>query len=137
MIKDLTIIPGVGPKNLKQFRDKGIWNTYDLATYLPKKYHNFSIVDVANLKHLEEATVIGKIHAPIFTVKRKVTWSTTTILVQDKLIKLIIFGRDYIAKEFKVDDVVLIKGKYNMFKNEMNVIHMTKNQDTPDIQPIY
>lgn len=137
MITDLKNIAGVGPKLLKQFRDQGIWNTYDLVSYLPKNYDNFSVVDVDSLKHEEVSTVIGTIYAPLFTVKKKVVWTTTSILVQDKLIKLNIFGRDYLTKVFKKDDVVLVKGKYNIFKNEMNVIHITKNQDIPEIKPIY
>lgn len=137
MTKDLSMIPGVGPKSLKHLKDKGIWHTYDLVSYVPKRYDNYSVVSVDELKHLEVSTIIGKIHAPFYTVRKKVTWTTTTILVQDKLIKLSIFGRDYVAKEFKLDDVVLVKGKYNIFKNEMNVIHMSKNQNTPNIQPVY
>src|SRR5690554_4244469 len=101
MTKDLATIPGVGPKNLKQFRDKGIWNTYDLTTYLPKKYDHFSVVNVDQLKHMEVSTVVGTIHAPLYTIKKRVVWTTTSILVEDKIIKLNIFGRDYVAKEFK------------------------------------
>src|SRR5690554_3798134 len=134
MIIDLKNIAGVGPKLLKQFRDQGIWNTYDLVSYLPKKYDNFSVVDVDSLKHEEVSTVIGTIYAPLFTVKKKVVWTTTSILVQDKLIKLNIFGRDYLTKVFKKDDVVLVKGKYNIFKNEMrSEEHTSELQSRPHL----
>ena len=137
MTKELNKIPGVGPKTLKAFRDKGIWHTYDLVSYLPHKYENFAVVDSNLLKHMEVSTVIGVIIEPIYTVRKKVVWSTTTILVQDKKIKLNIFGRDYIATEFKLNDTVLVKGKFNVFSHEMNVIHITKNTNVPDILPVY
>lgn len=137
MIRDLSLIPGVGPKNLKIFKGHGISNTYDLVTNLPKKYENFSLVDIENLKHLEEATIIGLISAPFYTVKKRVVLTTTTLLVQDKVVKLLIFGRDYISKEFSLNDKVIVKGKYNMFKNEINVTYISKKIDTPNIQPIY
>lgn len=70
MIRDFSLILGVGFKNLKIFKCYGIFNIYDFVINLFKKYENFFLVDVENLKYLEEVIIIGLISVFFYIVKK-------------------------------------------------------------------
>src|SRR5690554_4203754 len=137
MGKPLIKIKGVGKKTYNHLKDAGIWNTYDLVSYVPKKYLNFAVSSFDELKHLEIVTVTGKINGPIQKIKRKVVLTTTFIEVDGKTIKLLIFGRDYIDKVFNEGDQVLVNGKFNLFLREIHVSYMTHQKEVPQIKPVY
>ena len=74
---NLKEVKGVGDKYVKIFRQKGLWNTYDLLFYAPKSYDNYIISDPHELKHLEVYTLKGIIIEKPQTIKRKVSLTTT------------------------------------------------------------
>lgn len=137
MNKDLLTISGVGEKVNRYFRQKGLWNTYDLITYLPKKYSDFAVTSFDMLKDLDVVTVVGTISSELKTFKKKVELTTTKISLDEHLINLSIFGRGYLDKQLKTGDLVLVKGKYNFFKNEITVLFISKHTNIPEIKPIY
>ncbi len=134
---DLKEIKGVGDKLTQIFRKEGLWNTYDLISYYPRGYDNFYVSKYEDLKHNEVSTVIGKIIDKPTTFKRKVSITSTTLDVDGHQIRLVIFGRDYIEKQIELGDLCLVKGQFNLLKNEMNVSVITKKVDQSEIKPLY
>lgn len=134
---DLINLTGVGEKLYKHFKDKGIWNSYDLVSYLPKKYENFAISSFNELKHNETVTVTGVIETPIQIIKRKVELLTTFLAVDNRSIKLLIFGRSYLDKKLSIGTKVIVRGKFNLFTREINVSDIIFSDSTPEIKPIY
>ncbi len=137
MNTELINIKGVGEKVYRLFKQKGIWNTYDLVSCLPKAYHNFAVSSYDGLNHLDTVTVIGKINAPVQTIRRKVEFTSTFIEVDGISIKLLIYGRGYLEKQLSLGDEVIVKGKFNLFLREINVSVISKNTSIPEIKPIY
>jgi ATP-dependent DNA helicase RecG len=134
---NLKEVKGVGDKYVKIFRQKGLWNTYDLLSYAPKCYDNYIISDPHELKHLEVYTLKGIIIEKPQTIKRKVSLTTTFFEVEGFKFKLIIFGREYLDKQLNVGEEYIVKGQYNLFKNEINVQTITKGVNQKEIKPIY
>ncbi|CDR31309.1 ATP-dependent DNA helicase recG [Acholeplasma oculi] len=137
MNKDLKDIHGVGPKILRSFRYKGIWNTYDLISYVPKSYEDFVVQNLKDLKHGDEVTLQGYIADAPKRFKKQVVVLKYPLKVENSIVELTIFGRPYLEKELQVNQMVLVKGKYNFFKNELLVSFITKDIKTPILKPIY
>lgn len=130
-------LPGVGPNNLKSFRSEGIWNSYDLVSYLPKKYSNYSLTNYAFLRHNEVVSVEGIVNTEIKVNHARVSYLTLSILVDDFPVRLIIFGRNYLDKVLNIGKKIIVKGKFNLYKNEINVTEILLNENTPEIKPNY
>src|SRR5690606_16711386 len=130
-------IHGVGETTARKLKRQGIWNTYDLVSYLPKKYQNFALASFDELKHGEIVTVLGVISGPVVTIKKKAVLTTTYIDVDGQTIKLLIYGREYLSKTLKEKDKVLVQGKFNLFTRELNVNYITERKEVPEIKPVY
>ncbi|WP_162163907.1 ATP-dependent DNA helicase RecG [Acholeplasma hippikon] len=134
---ELINLNGVGEKLYRYFKDKGIWNTYDLVSYLPKKYENFAQVHFDELKHNEVVTVSGYIETQLQIIKKKVHFLSTFLNVDNHSIKLLIFGRSYLENKLNIGTKVIVRGKFNLFTREINVSDIMFNHNTPEIKPIY
>ncbi len=73
--QDITYLRGVGPKTSLLFNKIGIYTIYDLLTYYPKKYIDYSSrIMIKDLKEGENVTVFGTVTAiKSFTTKNKLT----------------------------------------------------------------
>lgn len=73
--KDVTYLRGVGPKTALLLNKIGIYTIYDLMTYYPKKYIDYSSRSMINeLQEGEDVTIFGTIIAvKNFTSKGKLT----------------------------------------------------------------
>ncbi|WP_025725105.1 ATP-dependent DNA helicase RecG [Acholeplasma granularum] len=138
MKKELIDVPLIGPKIVKYLNQQRIYSIYDLVNYLPKSYSDFRVKSFDSLNHLETATIIGKISKSLEVTHKKVHIIHTSILTSDlHEVNLTIFGRSYLTKQLKLGDEVIVKGKYNLFYNEINVDYISTNLKVPDIKPIY
>lgn len=74
-LKDVTYLRGVGPKTALLLNKLGIYTIYDLMTYYPKKYIDYSSRSMINeLQEGEDVTVFGTIVAvKSFTSRGKLT----------------------------------------------------------------
>lgn len=134
---ELINLNGVGEKLNRTFRNLGIWNSYDLVSYLPKKYENYAVSNFDELRHQEIVTVIGVIETPVQIIRKRVELLTTFINVDDSSIKLLIFGRSYLDKKLSIGTKVLVRGKFNLFTREINVSDISFTENIPEVKPIY
>jgi ATP-dependent DNA helicase RecG len=131
-------VKGIGPQTLKILRGKGIWNTYDLILNTPKSYEDFSFTSIFDLKDKEQVTIQGKIKTEIKLnryAKGEVTSFTIRAMNQD--IKVVAFGKGFLVKSFKKDDDVVVKGSYQLYKNQVVASTVIKPEKKIDFKPIY
>lgn len=134
----LSEVYGVGPKTLKILRDKGIWTTYDLVLNTPKSYEDYSFSSIANVTHKESITIQGKIESELIHRRfPKGELVTFTLNALNQKIKVVAFGKGYLIKSFKKDDVVVVKGIYDLYKKEINAQHVLLPEKKIDLKPLY
>ncbi|MGI6781254.1 MAG: ATP-dependent DNA helicase RecG [Acholeplasmataceae bacterium] len=126
----------IGKKTANQLRRNNIWSPYDLVMTFPKSYENYNIINFNEAKHNEVITIIGTI-IKIESFKTKIHLIKLLVKVDQFQTSAVIFNQPFLLKSFKVDDEVLIKGKYNLYKNEIAVSSISKNLEKREITPKY
>jgi ATP-dependent DNA helicase RecG len=131
-------IKGVGPSLLHAFRNQGIWSTYDLILNYPKSYEDFSITSLEHVKHKDIITVQGIITTEL-KMSRYAKSSPVSFKakVLNETIDVIAFGRGYLLKALQKNDEVVIKGTYDLFKNQINASSVMKVDKKVPIKPLY
>lgn len=131
-------IKGVGPKLYQRFRKASIWSTYDLVLRTPKRYEQFVINTLDEIKHQEVITVIAEVlSTPSLVKTSKVTMVSFQIDVFGKTLKCIAFNRPYLINQLKVNHSYLIKGKYDRYQKQLIAQVINEKNQTNHIKPMY
>lgn len=130
-------IKGIGTKTAISLKEHGIIYSDDLINTIPKKYENFEIKNFSDLKHNDNVTLI----AEIISLKEFQQYKTHLIKLLVKVeifqINVLVFNREYLKNILKVGQKVLIKGKYNLYKNEINASYISTKLNKETISPLY
>jgi ATP-dependent DNA helicase RecG len=131
-------VKGIGPQTLRLLRNQGIWNTYDLVLNTPKSYEDFSFTSIYDLKDKTSVTIQGKIVTAI-KVNRYTKAEVTSFRIEfmHQEINIVAFGKGFLAKTFQQGDMVVVKGVYQLFKNQIVASSVIKPEKKVDIKPIY
>lgn len=131
-------VKGIGPKTLHILRNNGIWSTYDLLSYIPKGYEDFSITNLADAKDKDVLTVMGKVVTEVKSIRgNKVERVVFKAEVLHKIVDIIAFGKGYLTKQLMINDKVQIKGVYHLYRNQINASSIVKETNKIEIKPIY
>lgn len=60
---NVTEVSGIGESKREVLQELGIVSVMDLLEYLPFRYDNHQLKDLADVKHEERATIEGKVHS--------------------------------------------------------------------------
>lgn len=137
---DIVMLKGVGPKFGYLLNKLGIFTVFDLISYYPKKYIDYSSrCLIKNLKEGENVTVYGKITAiKHFTTKKNLT--ILKVLVRDETASMELnffyaktnrYTLERYKSQFPLYAYVIISGcaKYDRYNNSMTI-------DKPQIQVV-
>jgi len=127
---------GIGKKTAYKLRNSNIWNPYDLVMTFPKSYENYNITNFYQTRHLDIITVIGKI-VKIESFTKNINIIKLVLKVDKALTNVIIFNQPFLLNSLKEDDVILVKGKFNLYKNEIAASKVSKNIEKLAITPLY
>ena len=127
---------GIGKKTASKLRNSNIWSPYDLILTFPKSYENYNITNFYNAKHLDIITVIGKI-TKIESFQKRINIIKLVLEVDQVLTNIIIFNQPFLLNSLKVNDFILVKGKYNVYKNEIAASQISKNIEKSAITGLY
>lgn len=131
-------IKGVGPKTLSHLRHYNIWSTYDLVLRYPKKYEDFTLDDFHNIKHKDVITVTGKIVSALESNPyARVHLTRFIIELLGKRLEVVAFNRPYLAKQFFLNDEVVIQGTYHFYQKQIVAKAIVKKEKNVEIKPIY
>ena len=121
--KDVTYLRGVGPKISQLFNKLGIYTVYDLLTYYPKKYIDYSKrILIRDLTEDTDATIFCTVSkVKTFTSKKKLTVMTVTVADESGSLDLTFFYAsinrfliEHYKSNFKVGTRMLISGKVKL-----------------------
>ncbi|MDL2292479.1 ATP-dependent DNA helicase RecG [Acholeplasma sp. OttesenSCG-928-E16] len=124
-------IKGVGKNTANILMDNKIFNTYALVNHFPKSYDNYFETDIDLARHNEVITIIGRLDSIInITPLKKVLKIDFDLLIKTYKIKIILFRpKDFLTNSINLGDLVIVKGKYNLYKNEITATHVKKYQN--------
>jgi len=109
-------IKGVGPSLVEKLNHLHIKTVQDLLEYFPNRYESFELIDIHHAAHEEKITVEGKVITACqvqYYGKMKARMQFN-ILVNDEVVKVVIFNRNFLKSQLKLDTVVTITGKWDL-----------------------
>ena len=129
---DVVMLKGVGPKFGYLLNKLGIFSVFDLISYYPKKYMDYSSrCYIKNLKEGENVTVYGKICAvKHFTTKKNLTVLKVIVKDETASMELNFFyakANNYTIQRYKsqfpLNTNIIISGccKYDNYNNSMTI----------------
>ncbi|MCR5261501.1 MAG: ATP-dependent DNA helicase RecG, partial [Candidatus Gastranaerophilales bacterium] len=130
--KDVTYIRGVGPKTAVLMNKIGIFNLYDLITYYPKRYIDYSSrVLIKDLTVGQDVTIFGTITGlSTYNTKKQLTVLHVKISDETGSIKITFFYAkvnrfmiERYKKQFPVGSHIMISGKvkFDNFSRELTL----------------
>ena len=135
---------GIGPTASEKLAKLGIYNIYDLITYIPRRYNDWSnIADITGVgADLEVSIRCMVLTMPSFNAKSKL--KPITFFVGDKGIRLKVtfFNQPYLAEKFMRGDEVFCHGKVTVFNGGLQLVnpYMEKAESVDEealVKPVY
>lgn len=138
---DVTVVKGIGKETAVQLADMGIHSIQDLMYYLPYRYDDMRVRDLADVQHDERITVEGKVHSEPSLVfyGRKKNRLTIHLLVDKYLIKAVFFNRSYLKGKLAPNDVITVSGKWDKHRQTITCSHIVfgPHQQVTPFLPVY
>ncbi|MCR2820759.1 ATP-dependent DNA helicase RecG [Lederbergia panacisoli] len=136
-----TILKGVGEETAENLIAMGIYNIDDLLQYLPFRYDDVRLRDLADVSHDEKITVEGKVHSEpsVMYYGRKKNRITIHLLVDRYLIKVTFFNRAYLKGQLSPQDVITVTGKWDKHRQTITGqdIKIGPQSQSADYEPVY
>lgn len=141
LMQSVTAVKGIGAESAEILNEMGIFSVNDLIEYLPYRYEDYRLRDLAEVQHDERVTVEGKVHSEpslAFFGKNK-TRLTVRVLVGRYLISAVFFNRPYYKKKLELQSIVTISGKWDKHRQTISVSEITFGPQTKqhEIEPVY
>jgi len=137
----ISVIKGIGEETEEILSEMKIYSVKDLLEYFPYRYEDYSLKDLAEVKHEEKVTVEGKVHSePSLTYyARKKSRLTFRLLVDRYLITAVCFNRPYLKKKLAIHAVVTVTGKWDKHRQTITVqeISFGPHKGKNEIEPVY
>ncbi len=113
-MSDLLAVKGIGKSSLEKLKLNGIYNCADLVQFFPMKYLHQKIDSLDNFDSIENMTIKGYLveKPKIYYIRKKLTKMTFTFKVDSLLFQVAIFNREFIAASLKINDELVISGKF-------------------------
>ncbi|MBD8068336.1 ATP-dependent DNA helicase RecG [Bacillus sp. PS06] len=134
-------IKGIGEETSTLLGEMNIYTIGDLIEYLPYRYEDYQLRDLAEVKHEERVTVEGQIHtAPLLSYfGRKKSRLTFRVLIGRYLINAICFNQPYLKNKISLHETVTITGKWDQHRQTITVneLHVGPQIRQQSIEPVY
>ncbi|MFS0643532.1 ATP-dependent DNA helicase RecG [Siminovitchia sp. 179-K 8D1 HS] len=138
---DVTTVKGIGKETAVQLADMGIRSIQDLLYYLPYRYDDMRLRDLAEVHHDERVTIEGKVHSEpslVFYGKNK-NRLTIRLLVDQYLIRAVFFNRSYLKGKLAPNDVITVSGKWDKHRQTITCsdIILGPHRHVTQFLPVY
>ena len=122
-------------------RQMDIWTFYDVVNHLPRRYENFSLTELKDIKDKERIVIYGQVISfPKGNKGRRVTSVSFDFMTSGKkYFHIIAYNRGYLVKTIELNEYYTLVGIYNKSKNEISLINLQKGEidKKNSIRPIY
>ena len=138
---ELKEIPKIGSKVLEHLNNLGIYNVDDLIRDYPYRFDVLKIRSINDDKYFDNITVSGVVESgPVVNFfKKNMNKLSFRCVVQNKVLRVVIFNRAFMKNNIKVGEEVTLIGKYDP-KLETIVcsnILLRKIENSGEIIPVY
>ncbi|KEZ50057.1 MULTISPECIES: ATP-dependent DNA helicase RecG [Metabacillus] len=141
LLQPVSAVKGVGPESAEVLGSMGILTVMDLIEYLPYRYEDYRLKDLADVQHDERVTVEGKVHSEpsLAFFSKKKSRLTVRILVGNYLISAVFFNQPYYKKKLELGSVVTVTGKWDKHRQTItaNQIVFGPHAKEHEIEPVY
>lgn len=117
----LEMINGLGKKTVNILNNQGLKTAKDLFLNFPYRYEFYHPMTLKEAFYKTKACLVGRVISPAkYQYYRSHLSSLTfSMAINDEIIKVIIFNRQYLLKQLKVNTVIKVSGKYNPYRKEI------------------
>jgi ATP-dependent DNA helicase RecG len=137
----VTDIKGIGEETALQLASMNIQSVGDLIEYVPYRYEDYRLKDLAEAEHEERVTVEGKIHsAPsLMFYGRKKSRLNVRLLAGSYLIQATFFNQPYLKNKLNLQDTITVTGKWDKNRQIITVQQYSLGPHTAkgDFEPVY
>lgn len=137
---ELEKLDKIGPKTAKTLNNLGIYNAEDLIRNYPYRFLIFAKRDINNPKYYDEFVSDGIVESmpTLNFFKGKMNRLTFRCNVQNKIVKVVIFNRDFLKPNIIIGKEVTIIGKYDPKKETIVATNIRLgNLNKVEIEPVY
>lgn len=131
----------ITPLKKKLLNKMNLFSFNDVLKYFPKKYDNTSLDLYLNMYHDKQNVTIEAtiVELPIsHKIRNNLTKIDFKVSYNDEVLNIVCFNRKYLAASLKLDQKVLIQGKYNHRKKEISMVGILFDTLKKDqLLPIY
>ncbi|MBS4177159.1 ATP-dependent DNA helicase RecG [Lederbergia citrea] len=136
------VLKGIGNETAMNLANMGIQTIGDLLNYLPFRYEDIRLRDLAEVAHDEKITVEGTVHSEpsLMYYGKKKNRLTIHLLVDKYLIKVTFFNRAYLKGKLSPQDVITVSGKWDKHRQLITGQDLKiGSPQTPnaDFEPVY
>ncbi|MEH7122903.1 ATP-dependent DNA helicase RecG [Bacillus sp. JJ1773] len=141
MTLPVTAVKGIGEETAAALGEMNIKTVKDLLEYFPYRYEDYRQKDLAEVKHEDRVTVIGKVHSEPSLVYygRKRSRLTLRILIGNYLIQTVLFNQPYVKNKISINDTVTVTGKWDQHRQTITAseLHVGSVIKSKDFEPVY
>lgn len=140
----IELVKGIGEKTAEQLRAGGIHTIYDLITFLPRTYEDFS--NVQSISEIQPGNITIKARCEKVStrpVRRGMRITTATLADDTGKIQAVWFNQPYREKQLKTGDEFLFTGTFEFTYNRYQLTNPSaeKSADVPttaqQLLPVY
>ena len=137
---ELLDLPKIGPTTLKKLNSLSIYTVDDLVRNYPYKFNVLSLKNIDDEKSYNDMVIEVIIESsPIVRYFGKLNSLSFRGLVQDKIINIVIFNRNFIKQNIIPGNIITVIGKYDPLKSTLTAsdILFRKINGKYEIIPVY
>ncbi|MDP4082999.1 MAG: ATP-dependent DNA helicase RecG [Bacillota bacterium] len=139
--QSVIVLKGIGEETKEALEEMKIFTVQDLLEYFPYRYEDYSLRDLAEVKHEEKVTIEGKVHSEpslIYYGKKK-SRLTFRLLVDRYLIQVVFFNQPYLKNKIMMNEMVTVSGKWDQHRQTISASELKNGQSShlTEFEPIY
>lgn len=133
-------IKGITKVMINHLHNHNIYTVSDLLFYFPYRYENYEVINLNRADNNEKVTVVGEVVTePVFYYYRaNRSRLTFSVLINDLVIKVVAFNRDFLRNKIHKKMHVTITGKFEKAKGQIVAQKLTlKPLESDKIEALY
>ncbi|MCY9668296.1 ATP-dependent DNA helicase RecG [Paenibacillus alginolyticus] len=135
-------VHGVGAQKALELNSMGIFTVMDLLEYVPFRYEDYTVRDLASVKDGDRVTVKGYIIGePVLQRYSGKSRLSCKVMVDEFLLTAVWFNRHFLKDRLRPQQEIILTGKWDGKRRQMSVSDSEfpgqGDSNTGTIQPVY
>ncbi len=124
--QSVTVVKGIGQETAENLAEMKILTIQDLLEYFPYRYEDYSLRDLAEVKHEEKVTVEGKVHSEpsLAYYGRKKSKLTIRLFVGSLSNQSGFFNQPYLKTKIIMNETITVTGKWDAHRQTITASEM-------------